>query len=56
VPHQVCQFHALRDASQEAYAADKKIRTAMRKQLQPKVRTVRKQLKRADLPGLTEGS
>src|SRR3989440_741668 len=46
VPHQVCQFHALRDASQGAYAADKKIKTAMRKQLQPKLRAVRKQLKK----------
>src|SRR5512142_719062 len=45
VPHQVCQFHALRDASQPAFEADKKIRTAMRKHLQPKVRAVRKQLK-----------
>src|SRR5712691_7509455 len=46
VPHQVCQFHALRDASQGAYAADKQIKTAMRKQLQPKIRAVRKQLKK----------
>ncbi len=46
VPHQVCQFHALRDASQRAYAADKQIKTAMRKQLQPKLRAVRKQLKK----------
>jgi hypothetical protein len=46
VPHQVCQFHVLRDASQSAFAADKKIKTAMRKQLQPKVRAVRKQLKK----------
>jgi hypothetical protein len=45
VPHQVCQFHALRDASQPAFEADKKIRTALRKRLQPKVRAVRKQLK-----------
>jgi len=49
VPHQVCQFHALRDAAQPAYAADKKVKTAMRKQLQPEVRTLRKQLKR-DIP------
>ena len=48
-PHQVCQFHALRDASQGAFEADKKIKTAMRKQLQPKVRALRKQLKR-DIP------
>src|SRR5438270_3642330 len=46
VLHQVCQFHALRDASQGAYAADKKIKTVMRKQLQPKLRAVRKQLKK----------
>ena len=46
VPHQVCQFHALRDASQGAFEVDKKIKTAMRKQLQPKLRAVRKQLKK----------
>jgi hypothetical protein len=46
VPHQVCQFHALRDASQGAFEADKKLKTAMRKQLQPKIRAVRKQLKK----------
>src|SRR6266571_1620044 len=46
VPHQVCQFHALRDAAQPAFAADKKVKTAMRKALQPKVRALRKQLKR----------
>jgi len=46
VPHQVCQFHALRDASKPAFEADRKIKTALRKSLQPKVRAVRKQLKR----------
>jgi hypothetical protein len=46
VPHQVCQFHVLRDASQAGFEADKKIKTAMRKQLQPKLRAVRKQLKK----------
>src|SRR5437879_3096286 len=45
VPHQVCQFHALCDASQSAFQADKALKTAMRKHLQPKVRAVRKQLK-----------
>lgn len=45
VPHQACQFHALRDASRPAFEADKKVKTAMRKRLQPKVREVRKQLK-----------
>src|SRR5947209_1864097 len=45
VPHQVCQFHALRDAAQPAFEADRQVKTAMRKTLQPKVRAVRKQLK-----------
>ncbi len=46
VPHQVCQFHALRDASKSAFEADKAVKTAMRKQLQPKLRAVRKQIKK----------
>ena len=46
VPHQVCQFHVLRDASKMAFEADKAVKTAMRKRLQPKVREVRKQIKK----------
>jgi hypothetical protein len=46
VPHQVCQFHVLRDASKPAFEADKQVKTAMRKQLQPKIRAVRKQIKK----------
>src|SRR5438045_9158508 len=46
VPHQVCQFHVLRDASKTAFEADKAVKTAMRKRLQPKVREVRKQIKK----------
>jgi hypothetical protein len=46
VPHQVCQFHALRDAAQGAFEADKKVKTAMRKQMQPKIRAVRQQLQK----------
>ena len=46
VPHQVCQFHALRDASKSAFEADKQVKTAMRKRLQPKLRAVRKQVKK----------
>jgi hypothetical protein len=49
VPHQVCQFHVLRDASKPAFEADRKIKTALRKSMQPKVRAVGKQLKR-DIP------
>jgi hypothetical protein len=45
-PHQVCQFHVLRDASKSAFEADKQVKTAMRKRLQPKVREVRKQIKK----------
>jgi hypothetical protein len=44
VPHQVCQFHALRDASKPAYEQDRKVKTAMRKHLRPKVKAVRKQI------------
>jgi hypothetical protein len=46
VPHQVCQFHVLRDASKTAFEADKQVKTARRKRLQPKVREVRKQIKK----------
>src|SRR5258707_562023 len=46
VPHQVCQFHVLRDASKSAFEADKAVKTAMRKRLQPKVRALRKQIKK----------
>jgi hypothetical protein len=49
VPHQVCQFHALRDASKPAFEADRKVKTAMRKQLQRKVKGVSQQLSR-DIP------
>src|SRR5437868_5445791 len=46
VPHQVCQYHALRDASKPAFEADRKVKTAMRKQLQRKVKVVHQQLSR----------
>jgi hypothetical protein len=48
-PHQVCQFHALRDASKSAFEADRQVKTAMRKQLQRKVKVVHQQLRR-DIP------
>jgi hypothetical protein len=56
VPHQVCQFHVLRDASQSAFEADKQVKTAMRKKLQPKVRAVRKHRKQADPHSIASGS
>ena len=45
VPHQTCQFHARRVASRPGFEQDGKIKTQMRKSLQPKVRSVRKQIK-----------
>lgn len=48
-PPQVCPFHALRDASQPAFEADRNVKTARRKTLQSQVRAVRKQRKR-DIP------
>ncbi len=46
VPHQSCQFHALREASRPAYQIDRSIKTEMRKELQPKLSAVRQQIKR----------
>jgi hypothetical protein len=45
VPHQTCQFHALQEASRPNFKEDKKIRAEMRKELMPKVRNVRKQIR-----------
>jgi hypothetical protein len=45
VPHQVCQFHILREASRPGFEADRKLKTALRKRLGEKVRVVRRQLK-----------
>jgi len=53
VPHQVCQFHVLRDASAPAFEANRNVKTTLRKHLQRKVREVRKQLKR-DIPKVPE--
>ena len=46
VPHQSCQFHALREASRPAYERDRALKTQMREVLQPKLNAVRQQLKR----------
>ena len=56
VPHQVCQFHALRDASKSAFEADKQVKTAMRKRLQPKLRAVRNETQEALGQGLARRS
>jgi hypothetical protein len=44
IPHQLCQFHVLREASRPIYEQDRKLKVAMRKSLQQSIREVRKQL------------
>lgn len=44
VPHQTCQFHYLREASQPIYDLDRKTRTALRKTVGTKLRKTRNQL------------
>jgi hypothetical protein len=46
VPHQSCQFHALREASRPAYEIDRALKTQMRQELQPKLNAVRQQIAR----------
>jgi hypothetical protein len=44
IPHQVCQFHYLREASRPMYDLDRGLRTQIRKVIQQPVRAVRSQL------------
>jgi hypothetical protein len=46
IPHQTCQFHYLREAARPIHEADCSTRTAMRKDIQNKVRETRAQLAR----------
>ncbi len=46
IPHQLCQFHVLRDASDPMYEQDRKLKVEMRKAIQQRVREVRQQLER----------
>jgi hypothetical protein len=41
VPHQTCQFHYLREAGRPIFEADRQARTALRKDIQNKLRCVR---------------
>jgi hypothetical protein len=41
VPHQICQIHALRDASKVIFEQDRKAKLAVRQKLQPKLRQYR---------------
>ena len=49
VPHQVCQIHALRDASKVIFEQDRKTKLAVRKKLQPKLRQYRSDLAKRKL-------
>jgi hypothetical protein len=46
IPHQLCQFHVLRDASDPMYEQDRKLKVEMRKAIQQPVRAVRQQLEK----------
>lgn len=47
VPHQLCQFHALREAGRPAYEADREMKTAMRKLMGRKIRDFRGRVEKA---------
>src|ERR1043165_6555823 len=46
IPHQVCQFHYLREASRPSYEVDRAARTQIRKAIQQRARDVPRQLER----------
>jgi hypothetical protein len=46
IPHQICQFHYLREASRPMYEVDRGLRMQIRKAIQQPVRDVRGQLER----------
>ncbi len=46
IPHQTCQFHYLREASRPIFEADRKVRTALRKDVQNKLRESRRPTQR----------
>jgi hypothetical protein len=49
VPHQVCQFHALRDASKVIFEQDRSAKVAVRKKVHPKIREYRSDLEKRKL-------
>jgi hypothetical protein len=56
IPHQVCQFHYLREASRPMYEVDRRVRKQLRKALQQDVREVRKQIARQQALDVAEAS
>jgi hypothetical protein len=51
VPHQLCQFHYLREASRPIYELDRGLRKQIRKEIQQSVRATRDQLERQAAAG-----
>ena len=45
VPHQVCQFHVLREASRPAFEVDRKLKTTLRKRVGDKAWVFRRRLR-----------
>jgi hypothetical protein len=56
VPHQICHFHALREAGRRLYERDRAIKVQLRAQLHPRIRTVRRQLDRRVAAADPDGS
>jgi hypothetical protein len=59
VPHQICHFHALREAGRLLYERDRAIKVHLRSELQTRIRDVRRQLDRrvaAAGPAASDGS
>jgi hypothetical protein len=54
IPHQLCQFHYLREAGRPMFEADRGLRKQIRKAIQQPVRAVREQLDRQTVAGDTE--
>jgi hypothetical protein len=56
VPHQICHFHALREAGRLLYERDRAIKVQLRTVLQTRIRTVRRQLDRRVAAAGPDGS
>jgi hypothetical protein len=46
VPHQICQFHAIREAGRQIYNADHRIKTTLRVRMQERTRELRQRLQK----------
>jgi hypothetical protein len=48
VPHQTCQFHYLREAGKQMYEYDRRIKVAMRKEINRKLVTTHREGRREE--------